>query len=87
MIIKYLSRHYIITGGYINILKNGAGNKMSKKWYDKYKKKYETQAFRSWWVSFYGNPKDYSDMDKEQDEYWIRKGFALEGYIAGESGL
>ena len=51
---------------------------MSLEWYEKHHKKNENDAFNQWWKSFYGLPKDYTD---DPDEYWIRKGFALSGWI------
>lgn len=55
---------------------------MSLYWYNKYWKKYELVKFNSWYIEFYGTPTAYSSEQSEQDEYWLRKGFALMGWLA-----
>ena len=53
---------------------------MSKEWYDKHHKEKETEEFNDFWMRFYDSC-TYDDPD-EEDEYWIRKGFALIGWSA-----
>ncbi len=54
---------------------------MSLEWYDKYWLEKETDLFSIWWKKFYGEPEHYGDPD----EYWLRKGFALAGWIGNMS--
>jgi len=54
---------------------------MSKEWYDKNYKDSEPTEFIKWFTGEYGNPLDYEDDKYEQDEYWIRRGFALMGWV------
>lgn len=51
-------------------------------WYEKYHLKRETPEFNKWWIKFYNEPTDYDEREEEQNEYWIRKSFALEGWLA-----
>lgn len=55
---------------------------MSKEWFDQH---YPVVAsdFEEWWLGDYGPPENYSSDWDEEDEYWIRKGFALRGWKAG----
>ena len=53
---------------------------MSENWYDTHWRQQETPEFVSWWIGEYGNPEDYDEVEYEQDEYWVRKGFALMGW-------
>jgi hypothetical protein len=46
-------------------------------WFSKYHANNITDAFKEWWVVFYGYPQDYSE---DHDEYWIRCGFAWLGW-------
>jgi len=55
---------------------------MSKDWYYKHWKDKETPEFIEWFVMYYGTVDDYdtSIMD-EVDEDWVRRGFALMGWL------
>jgi hypothetical protein len=61
-----------------------------KVWYDKHWKSKETPEFNKWFLKDYGVPEDFSDSD--DDEYWVRKAFALMGWLeaiktmSGEEG-
>lgn len=57
---------------------------MGKEWYDEHHKNKETPKLLSWFINFYGKSDDYEDIESEQDEYWIRRGFALMGWIAAK---
>ena len=50
---------------------------MSIGWYDDHWKERETADFRHWFLNEYG----YADDYECQDEYWVRRGFALMGWI------
>lgn len=63
---------------------------MSKEWFDKHWASAETLEFVEWWLGDYGSPDDYSPDDAEQNEYWVRRGFALMGWLAStgqDSGM
>lgn len=49
---------------------------MSKKWFEEHYRC--SEIFETWWLTFYGSQDQYTD----QDEYWIRKGFAWVGWEA-----
>lgn len=54
-------------------------------WYQKYWKEKETPEFNTWWLSDYGPPSQFdTDDEEEMDEYFLRKGFSLMGWIARE---
>ena len=53
---------------------------MSEWWYNKYWRDKETPEFVEWVETEYGKPKDYQNTIREQDEYWVRRGFALMGW-------
>ncbi len=55
---------------------------MSEYWYDGHWRKKETADFISWFIQEYGLPVDYDSCQSEQDEYWLRRGFALMGWLA-----
>lgn len=55
---------------------------MSDYRYEKYHRKKETPEFVEWWVGYYGNPEDYQDTADERLEYWVRRAFALAGFLA-----
>ncbi|MCK9577296.1 MAG: hypothetical protein M0R51_15430 [Clostridia bacterium] len=55
---------------------------MSKYWYDKYHKEKESPEFLSWFINCYGADTNFEDVESEQDEYWVRRGFALMGWNA-----
>ena len=54
---------------------------MSLEWYNIHWKKSETNSFSAWWKKFYGEAEAYGD----QDEYWLRKGFSLAGWIGKDT--
>ena len=54
---------------------------MSREWFEEHFKA-TSPAFEAWWLAFYGKPDDYDGFQSEQDEYWIRKGFAWHGWKA-----
>ena len=47
-------------------------------WYEREWLQKETPGFVTWWAGYYGQPEDYV----EQDEYWVRRAFALAGWLA-----
>jgi len=55
---------------------------MSLEWYEIHHLKKETPEFTGWFIDFYGSPEDYLDITGERDEYWVRRGFALMGWLA-----
>lgn len=64
---------------------------MSQEWYDRHWRERETQEFVTWFVDDYGGcpslrPEMYvgSYLDEEVDEYWLRRGFSLRGWIAAQ---
>jgi hypothetical protein len=54
---------------------------MSLFWYSKHWGKKETKEFVEWFEKDYGAPNEFPSDDYEQDEYWLRRGFALYGYL------
>lgn len=54
---------------------------MSKNWYEEHHATDETPEFNRWFYEYYGKPEDY-DSESEQDEFWVRKSFALRGWNA-----
>ncbi len=54
---------------------------MSLVWYNKFWKEKETLDFSLWFRKEYGEVLNYH-ID-EEDEYYLRKGFALMGWLAG----
>jgi len=56
---------------------------LMKEWYQKYHVMHETDAFLFWWYHFYGYPEEYLENKNEQEEYWVRRAFALMGFNAG----
>lgn len=52
-----------------------------KMWYDKYWKVKETPEFIAWFKKGYGDAKDFSSDPIEQNEYWVRRAFALMGWL------
>jgi len=34
-----------------------------------------------WWIGYYGVPSDYNDHEDDPGEYYIRMGFALNGWL------
>ena len=54
---------------------------MSLIWYNKFWKEKETLDFSSWFREEYGEALGY--INEEEDEYYIRRGFALMGWLAG----
>ena len=52
---------------------------MSKEWFEEHYPEKDGD-FEEWWIKDYGPPEQYSQEQDEQDEYWIRKGFALRGW-------
>lgn len=54
------------------------------KWYEKYHRKKETKEFVSWWINYYGLPEEFNTSDDELHEYWVRRSFALAGFLAGK---
>ena len=55
---------------------------MSKEWYNKHHLSKETPEFVEWFLSYYGPPELYGIDQGEQDEYWVRRGFAMAGWTA-----
>ena len=53
-------------------------------WFLKYHYENLTPAFTEWWVGYYGTPEQYDTHPGELDDYWIRCGFALIGWLARE---
>lgn len=53
-------------------------------WYDKYWRNKETDTFVSWFEKEYGLNSDFDPGLDEQEEYWLRRGFALMGWLAKE---
>jgi hypothetical protein len=60
-------------------------NETNDTWYEKYHRKKETPDFLKWFIPFYGNSTDYEPYSDEQCEYWVRRGFALMGFLAAKS--
>jgi len=53
--------------------------------YNKYWLSSETKKFISWFEDYYGSPNDYQLKDEyEIESYWVRRSFALMGWIARE---
>jgi hypothetical protein len=63
---------------------------MSEEWYRKYHANTggcgEITSFEKWWLDVYGPPEgfDFQDLEDEND-YWIRKGFARIGWAASRN--
>jgi len=57
---------------------------MSSTWYDKYWKEKETPSFVAWFKKEYGTSSDYVPEPDEQEEYWVRRAFALMGWLGHE---
>lgn len=57
---------------------------MSKEWFDA-RIQMTSEPFEAWWLEFYGKPEAYENNHDEQDEYWVRKGFAWHGWT-GHAG-
>lgn len=52
-------------------------------WYDEHWKKQETPEFLKWWYESYGVITDFdTDNESEVEEYFLRQGFALMGWLA-----
>ena len=51
------------------------------KWYQKHWAEKETPEFYEWWEDWYGESDESSDDKYDTDEYWMRKGFALAGWL------
>ena len=51
-----------------------------KEWYNKYWKEKETPMFIEWFEKEYGSVIDFVPEPDEQQEYWIRRAFALMGW-------
>jgi hypothetical protein len=52
-------------------------------WYLERWKSRETPQFTDWWISYYGEPDIYDMTDiGEVNEYWVRRAFALMGWLA-----
>ena len=51
-------------------------------WYEEHWKNKETDNFLKWWLEYYGVAADYENVIDEQEDYWIRRGFALAGWLA-----
>lgn len=50
---------------------------------DEFDRRYQTtKEFEEWWGDYYGPPDVYLDTPSEQDDYWTRKAFAFEGWLA-----
>jgi hypothetical protein len=54
-------------------------------WYNKHWKGKETEAFLKWWSATYGSAEDYGNDLGEQEDYYLRKGFALMGWLAAQN--
>ena len=54
-------------------------------WYNKYWRKKETNIFVSWFEKEYGHNSDFDPEYDEQEEYWLRRGFALMGWLGHQS--
>ena len=52
------------------------------KWYQEHWSSKETAGFVAWFEKDYGLVSDFFDEDVE--EYWIRRGFALMGWLAAK---
>lgn len=53
-------------------------------WYNKYWKEDETLEFNEWFNSYYGFDDHEGEDECEYEEYWIRRAFALMGWLARE---
>ena len=51
-------------------------------WFTKHHAYKLDDAFKMWWITFYGEPSDYDDSEDEQHQYWVRCAFALSGWKA-----
>ena len=51
-------------------------------WFVKHHADHLDNEFKTWWISFYGEPSSYDDSEDEQHEYWVRCAFALTGWRA-----
>lgn len=54
----------------------------ANKWFAEHYANQLTDAFKTWWIGFYGKPETYSQTDDEEDEYWTRCAFAWIGWRA-----
>ena len=52
-----------------------------KEWFELHYPEPEPE-FEAWWLAEYGPPESYLQEKDEQNEYWVRKGFALMGWRA-----
>ena len=55
-----------------------------KDWYNRHWEKKETQEFNEWFAGEYGNPGGFVSEPEEQYEYYVRKAFALMGWLGRE---
>ena len=56
---------------------------MSQTWYNMNWADKETPAFVAFWLEWYGHDEDYANPD----DYWIRRGFALAGWLNRDKWL
>ena len=54
-------------------------------WYDKYWLEKETPKFNTWFEDYYGQLEDYDNTQINREEYYLRKGFSLMGWL-GKGG-
>lgn len=54
-------------------------------WFAKHCNDRLTEDFKYWWISWYGTPGDFKMQNCEElHEYWLRCGFALQGWLAAQ---
>lgn len=54
-------------------------------WYEENRRDKETPDFVKWFEDRekgYGRPEDFDDHEDDPSEYWIRRSFALMGWLA-----
>lgn len=55
---------------------------VDKMWFDKFFGDKITPEFKKFFEDFYGTPDQYLSTEDEQNEYWLRCGFAWIGWSA-----
>lgn len=55
-------------------------NWTADEWFARFHAPNLTEAFKAWWVEFYGTPEQYGPDPEEQHEYWVRCSFAWLGW-------
>ena len=56
-------------------------------WYDEHWKEKETDEFNEWWLVYYGPLERFKDEIEGEDEFYMRKAFALMGWLGCKGEL